>query len=125
MKSQNILKSLILGVALLLATGAFAETNKGSMQLSNAVTVAGKQLPAGDYSVKWEGTGSNVQVSFLQGKKVVATAPARLFDLSQKPDNDSAVVKGEARELSEIHFGGKKYALAIGSDSGDAAGSSK
>jgi len=125
MKSQSILKSLVLGAALLLATGAFAEANKGSMQLGNTVTVAGKQLPAGDYSVKWEGSGSNVQVSFLQGKKVVATAPARLIDLSQKPDNDSAVVKGDNRELSEIHFGGKKYALAIGSEGGESSGSSK
>jgi len=125
MKSQRILKNLLLGAALLLATGAFADVNKGSMQLGDAVTVAGKQLPAGDYSVKWEGSGSSVQVTFLQGKKVLATAPARLIDLNQKSDNDSAVVKGDNRELSEIHFGGKKYALAIGDEGGEASGSSK
>ena len=86
MKFANISKSLLLGLALLLATSAFAAANKGSMQLLDPVTVSGKQLPAGDYSVKWDGTGPNVEVNILKGNKVVATTPARLIDLSQKPE---------------------------------------
>jgi hypothetical protein len=130
MKFQSISKSLLLGLALLLATSAFAAANKGSLQISDSVTVSGKQLSAGDYSVKWEGNGPNVELNILQGKKVVATTPARLIDLSQKPDNDAAVVKSNgdgSKSLTEIHFGGKKYALAIGSESTsmDGSGSSK
>jgi hypothetical protein len=120
MKFQSVSKSLLLGLALLLATSAFAAGNKGSMQLLGPVNVSGKQLPAGDYSVKWDGNGPNVEVNILKGNKVVATTPARLIDLSAKPERDAAVVKNNddgSRSLAEIHFGGKTYGLAIGSES--------
>jgi hypothetical protein len=66
----------------------------------------------------------------MKGKKVVATTPARLIDLSQKPARDAAVVKNNddgSRSLAEIHFGGKAYGLAIGAESTsmDGSGSSK
>ena len=130
MKFQSVSKSLLLGLALLLATSAFAAGNKGSMQLLDPVNVSGKQLPAGDYSVKWDGSGPNVEVNIMKGNKVVATTPARLIDLSAKPDRDSAVIKNNddgSRSLAEIHFGGKTYGLAIGTESAsmDGSGSSK
>jgi hypothetical protein len=130
MKFANVSKGLLLGLALLLATSAFAAANKGSMQLVDPVTVSGKQLPAGDYSVKWDGSGPNVELSILKGNKVVATTPARVIDLSQKPTGDAAVVQQNgdgSKALTEIHFGGKKYALAIGNESAsmDGSGSSK
>jgi hypothetical protein len=129
MKFQSVSKSLLLGLALLLATGAFAAANKGSLQLPSTVTVSGTQLSAGEYSVKWDGTGPNVELNILQGSKVVATTPARLVDLSQKQSADNALVKTNAdgtRSLAEIRFSGKKYALAIGSETAmDGSGSSK
>ena len=126
MKFANFSKGLLLGLALLLATSAFAASNKGSMQLLDPVTVSGKQLPAGDYSVKWDGTGPNVELSILQGSKVVATTPARLIDLNQKTNGDAAVVKKNddgSKSLSEIRFGGKRYALAIGQETASMEGS--
>jgi len=126
MKFANISKGLLLGVALLLATSAFAASNKGSMRLLDSVTVSGKQLQPGEYSVKWDGTGPDVELNILRGSKVVATTPARLIDLSQKPNSDAAVIKSNddgSRSLYEIHFGGKKYALAIGQETASMAGS--
>jgi len=130
MKFANISKGLLLGLAVLLATSAFAAANQGSMQLQDPVTVSGKQLHAGDYSVKWDGVGPNVELSILKGNKVVATTPARLIDLNEKSNHDAAVVQNNgdgSKSLAEIHFSGKKYALAIGSDSAsmDGSGSSK
>jgi hypothetical protein len=126
MKFANVSKGLLLGLTLLLATSVFAantHNNKGSLQLQNSVTVSGKTLPAGDYSVKWEGTGSNVQVNILQGRKVVASTSARLIDLDQSAGSDSAVLKSNgdgSKALAEIRFGGKKYAIAIGDESASA-----
>jgi hypothetical protein len=129
MKFANVSKGLLLGLAVLLATVAFA-ANRGSMELLDPVTVSGKQLPAGEYFVKWDGSGPNVELNILKGNKVVATTPARLIDLSQKPSSDSAIVQQNgdgSKSLTEIHFGGKKYALAIGNESAsmDGSGSSK
>jgi len=130
MKLQNIFKSLVLGLALLLATGVFAATNKGSIQLFDTVSISGTQLGAGEYSVKWDGKGPDVQLNILKGNKVVATTQARLIDLDDKPASDAALVTNNAdgsKALTQIRFGGKKYALAIGSESTstESAGSSK
>jgi len=119
MKSSKFYTSLMLGLALLLAASAFA-SSKGSLQLSEPVNVAGKQLPAGDYNLKWEGNGPNVELSILKGKAVVTKAPARLVDLSQTASSDAAVTKinsDGSRSLAEIRFSGKKQALAIGEES--------
>ncbi|HLW88235.1 MAG TPA: hypothetical protein VKR57_07050 [Terriglobales bacterium] len=133
MKFANVSKGLLLGLTLLLATSMFAaniHSYKESLQLQNSVIVSGKTVPAGEYSVKWEGTGSNVQVNILQGRKVVASTSARVVDLDQSSGSNSAVLKNNgdgSKSLSEIRFNGKKYALAIdeGSPSAEMSGSSK
>jgi len=117
-------KGLVLGLAVLLATGAFA-ASKGTLQLTDPVTISGKPIAAGDYSIKWEGTGDSVQVSILQGKNVVATTPARVVDLSKPADNNSAVLRSNAdgsKSLTAVRFSGKKFALAIGEEAVTASG---
>ncbi len=116
MNLSRISKSLLLGTALLLSTSAFA-ANKGSLQVPDPVTVGGKQLAPGDYALQWDGSGPNIELNILQGRKVVATVPARLIDLNHSAEYNSAVVRKNedgSRALTEIRFGGKKYALAVG-----------
>ncbi|HKF47631.1 MAG TPA: hypothetical protein VKB38_09770 [Terracidiphilus sp.] len=50
----------------LLSGPAFAAKNSQTVQLPETVSVAGTQLPAGEYKVSWTGTGSNVQVTLKQ-----------------------------------------------------------
>ena len=119
--------TLVLAASLLLASSAFA-ANKGSLNLSEPVNVSGTQLAPGSYSVHWDGAGPNVELKIMHGKQVVASAPARLVDLSSSPNNDAAVFKTNAdgsRSLSEIRFYGRKQALSIGSESADSGGSTK
>lgn len=130
MRFGNLYKGLLLGLTLLLAVSVFAANNKGSMQILDSVTVSGKTLPAGEYSLKWDGSGQNVQLNILKGSKVVATTSARLVDLNESAKADTALVKSNgdgSRSLSEIRFGGKKYALQIGEETGmaEAGGSTK
>ena len=118
MKSQAISKLMLLVLALTLATSAFAgDSHRGSVEFFNPVQINGQQLPAGEYQVKWQGTGSNVEMSLIKGNKVLATAPATLVDLDSKAQSDSALISNNAdgsRSLSQIRFGGKKYALTVG-----------
>jgi len=122
MKFTKMMKGLLLGLALLLATGAFA-SSKGSIQLLSPVTVGGQQLKPGEYSLKWEGNGPNVELSILKGSKVVVTTPARVVDLNQAASRDTTLTKTNAdgsKTLSQIQLAGKKYALAIGQESANA-----
>ena len=122
MNASKISKGLLLGLALLLATSVFA-ANKGSLQVSDPVTVNGRQIAAGEYTVKWEGNGPSVELNILRGKDVVATVPARMIDLDRAPSRDSAVtiVNSDGhKSLNEIRFSGKKYALAVGTETAKA-----
>jgi hypothetical protein len=115
MKLNTLAKTVVLGLAVLLASSAFA-SNKAVLQVAEPFQVNGQQLAAGDYQVRWDGTGSNVEVSFMQGKKEVAKASAKVVAIDRAPAYDSAVVNHSSGKatLSEIHFAGKKYALALG-----------
>ena len=88
MNVSKISKGLVLGLALLLATSVFA-LNKGSLQLSDPVIVNGKLLAAGDYTVKWDGSGPNVEVNILQGKNVVVKTTAHVVELPTPAANDA------------------------------------
>jgi hypothetical protein len=114
----NLAKTMVLGLTLLLATGAFA-SNKTTLHFDESVDVSGQQLPAGDYQVRWTGTGSNLELSFMQGKKEVAKTTAKMIDLDSPSQSDAAVIdhaSGKAA-VSQIRFAGKKSAISLsGSD---------
>jgi hypothetical protein len=131
MKFATVSKSLILGLAVLLTSSAFAGTSaKGSLQLSNPVVVNGTTLKPGDYKLNWEGEGPNVELSIIQGKNVVAKVPAHVVDLTSPAANTAAVTKKQdsgPNALAGIRFQGKKTALEIGDSNsmGGDSGSSK
>jgi hypothetical protein len=128
MKFATVSKSLIMGLALLLASSAFAAT-KAELTLRNPTTVNGTKLKAGDYKLQWDGSGPNVEVSILQGKTVVAKVPAKLVDLQAPAQYTAALLKSNddgTKTLAGARFEGKKIGLDL-TDSSDGmqAGSSK
>jgi len=128
MKFATVSKILVVGLALLLASSAFAAT-KASLSFNSPVTVNGTTLKAGDYKLEWDGSGPNVEVSIMQGKNVLAKVPAKIVDLSSPSANTAAVVTVNSdgtQSLTGARFGGKKFALEL-SESGNGmhAGSAK
>lgn len=128
MKFATFSKGLVMAAALLLASSAFA-ANKANFTFSHATVVNGTTLKAGDYKLEWDGSGSEVQISFIQGKNVIAKVPAKLVDLKSNAQNDAAVISNNTdgtSTLTALRFAGKKYSLELG-EGGDGmqAGSSK
>ena len=128
MKFATVSKSLVLGLALLVASSAFAGT-KASLTLLDPVTVNGTTLKPGDYKLEWEGAGPSVEVNVKQGKNVVAKVPAKLVDLSSPSARTAAVVQKNSdgsASLVGARFEGKKFALDMGeSGEGMQTGSGK
>jgi hypothetical protein len=128
MKFATVSKSVVLGLAVMLASSAFAAT-KGSLQLTNPVTVNGTTLKAGEYRLEWDGAGPNVELSILKGKNVVTKVPAHLVELQAPASDDAAVTRENGsgpNSLAGVRFHGKKTALELGDSSdGMAGGSSK
>jgi hypothetical protein len=117
--SRQILKGFLLAM-IVLAVGTAMAASKGSLELRHPTGVAGKQLPTGNYTVRWDGTGDQVELKIYQGKNVVLSTPARVVKMEHKPARDSMVVQSNpdgTSNLSQIRFGGKDYALEIASPS--------
>ncbi len=116
MKFTTFSKTLVFGAALILASSAFA-ASKASLSISNPVTVNGTKLKAGDYKLEWEGSGPDVELSIMQGKKVLAKTPAHVVNLDNAAENSAAVVKTSddgTASLEGVRFAGKKFALNLG-----------
>jgi len=126
---SSICKGVLVAVAVLVSTSVWAES-KGPLELQHPTAVGDKTLASGNYVVRWEGTGDQIQVKIYRGKNVVASVPARVIQLDSRPGYDSAVVNqgsNGALSLSEIRFGGKKFALRINGEgaSSGASGASR
>jgi hypothetical protein len=128
MKFATVSKSVVMGLALLLASSAFA-ASKASLTLQNPTTINGATLKAGEYKLEWEGSGPNVEVSIMQGKTVLAKVPGKVVDLKTPAHDNAAVLMRNndgTRTLAGARFEGKKFALELGDSSeGMQTGSSK
>src|SRR5262245_49496676 len=78
MKLKLTLVPALLLFALSFTSFAAAKRNSATVRFTEPVTVASTQLQPGRYRLTWDGAGPDVQVSFLKGKKTVATVPATL-----------------------------------------------
>jgi len=96
MKHAVIVALMLMTPVALLA----APKNSASIRFTETVTINGTQVPAGNYRVQWQGTGASVEASILQGKKVLATAPATL--VNGKSDYDGAVELRAGENHSKI-----------------------
>lgn len=107
----------LLILALVLSASAFAKPKTEMITLYHDADLNGTNLPAGDYVVKYDTEGSSAQVTFLKGKKEVATANGQVKALSKKPVTNQVLVKeaGNTRSISEIDFGGKDTAITFDS----------
>ena len=97
MKSKTL---LTLTMLTMIPAFAFAkQRDSATVQIYQPVQVAGAQLPSGQYKMVWEGNSPNVTVSFFDGKKVVATAPARLVS---KANNEEAIETNTTAPNTEV-----------------------
>ena len=123
MNTKNIAKGLLFGASLLLASAAFAG-EKASVKVYETVKVNGKSIPAGDYNVSWEGTGSNVQVSIQKGKETIATLPGQLEASNSAPASTGYSTRKEgdgSKSITTVFFAGKKYTLNLDQQSAASA----
>jgi hypothetical protein len=82
MKYTAIVALMLMAPVILLA----APKNSANVTFTETVTINGTAVPPGDYHIVWQGTGPSVEATILQGKKVVASAPATLVNSKYEHD---------------------------------------
>jgi len=123
MKVSRNLFSLAVA-SLLLGATAFAAPTKGTLKLFEPVSVQGKQLAPGQYTVEWNGEGPNVELSITNGKQAVASIPARVVPVGAKntaSGYSSAKQDDGSTALTSVFFQGKAYELHVGQESATTA----
>jgi len=73
----------------------------------DAVTVGSTQLPAGDYKVSWDGTGSNIQVTLEQKSSshpATATVTAKVTEQKHNQNGFTLDSKGGVNTLETLQF---------------------
>jgi hypothetical protein len=112
MKTSRSVVLLAAIVAVMLSVAWAAPKNKQTIQLPDATTVGSVTLAPGEYTVQWNGTGPDVEVSFHRGTEIVATAPATLeaarnpqvsVTVDTKQAGVNSLVEIETRTLT-LHF---------------------
>src|SRR5215471_19576096 len=102
--TRVVARFAVLALALVVSIGAFAKPKSDNITLYHDATINGVNLPAGDYVVKYDVQGNTAQVTFIKGRKEVATATGQVKNLSRKADNSQVVVdtQNNVRAISEI-----------------------
>ena len=96
MKYTAIVALMLMAPVALLA----APKNSANVTFTETVTINGVSVPPGDYHVVWQGTGPSVEATILQGKKVLASAPATLVNAKSK--YDGAVETSDGNDNSKV-----------------------
>ena len=104
-------------LALCLTAGAFAGTRRSvTVELLSPATLNGKELPPGSYKVSWTGEETDLKVTFVSGKKIVAEAAGKLVERSSKAPESGVVSRKDGKgtlQISEIRFGGESRVLVL------------
>jgi len=99
----------------LLSASAFAGRNSQSVNIPEPMKAGTAQLAAGDYNVTWTGTAPNVEVTFTQNHKVLATVPAQLVVETNKSEAVNTNLKGTVETLESIRM--RNMTLVFGGQS--------
>jgi hypothetical protein len=114
MKLPRYPLALLSILALLSPLSVFArDKNQHSVDIPSTLQVGDTQLKPGNYKVKWEGSGPDVQVTFLRDGKTVATVPATLKTNDDQVTQDDIVTQSDNKTLGEIDFHRDKEALVF------------
>lgn len=113
---KALLLSTLMLVLLLPVAALAADKNSAKVYVPDTVTVGSTTLQPGNYTLSWQGTGSNVKVDILSGKKTVASTDATVTSTDQKPftntilenkENGKAALSGvRLKDGRQLQFSG-------------------
>ena len=100
----------------LLSVSAWASDKmKANIQIYDAVHVGSTQLAPGAYKMTWTETGTNAEVTFSQGNKVIAAVPAQVTQVRSGYDGPVIRTDSVAKTLTAVDL--PKTSFSFSNDS--------
>jgi hypothetical protein len=107
------ISKLLCAITLLtLAVPVWARTHSTTAYSDGTTTIAGTHLKAGDYQLKVEDNGTELQV--VQEGKLVAHVPVQWVQLPNKAKTTEVML--DNNQITEVQFGGETQAVQIRSN---------
>ena len=106
---KTVLTAILL--TLLVATAFAGDT---TVKFSSPTMINGTQIPAGEYTLRYDIKGKTADVKLMQGSKTVATVTGTVVENKDKAPYDGVVRESKAdgtATLKEVQFGDKKEAI--------------
>jgi len=103
MKSQSLVRSIVLLAIVALAVPVFAKPISKTINIPSAARLGQADLQAGEYRLMIDGTKASVQ----KGSQVVAQSEGRWEDRDSKSPYDAVLLNDKGR-VTEVRFSGQK-----------------
>ena len=104
-------------VLIALSVSAFASDKmRATVHIYEAVSVGSVQLAPGEYTIKWTETGSDAQVTFVQGKHTIGTVPAQLSQARSGYSNVVIETDTRANALTRIALPKESFSFPTNSE---------
>ena len=103
MKSQSLVRSIVLLAVVALAVPVFAKPISKTINIPSAAKLGQSDLQAGEYRLMIDGTKASVQ----KGSQVVAQSEGRWEDRDSKSPYDAVLLNDKGR-VTEVRFSGQK-----------------
>ena len=103
MKSQSLVRSIVLFAVVALAVPVFAKPISKTINIPSAAKLGQADLQAGEYRLMIDGTKAAVQ----KGSQVVAQSEGRWEDRDSKSPYDAVLLNDKGR-VTEVRFSGQK-----------------
>src|ERR1700677_4263792 len=115
--TRTLARFTLLIFALTMSISAFAGSKSETVKLYQPTQVNGTTLPAGEYTVKCNTTGSTAQVKFMMNGKGVATASGQLKPRANAPESIQVITNdgNGSSIISEIDFSNTKTGVPFDS----------
>ena len=122
MKASKFTLSTV--VLVLLSVSAWAgDKMKANIQIDQTLHVGSTQLDPGEYKMTWTESGSNAEVTFSQGKKVIATVPAHVTQ--ERSGYQSPAIHSDSNTSTLIEVGLPKVSLSFTSENATSPSTAK
>lgn len=103
MKASKFTLSTVL-LVLLSVNGWANDKMKANIKIYQAVHIGSTQLAAGEYKLAWTENGSKAEVTFSQGKKVIATVPAQVTEQSSGYERPALNIDSVSNTLTGVQL---------------------
>lgn len=109
-------KLAAIAVVLLSVSAWASDKMRATVRIYDAVTVGSSQLAAGEYTIAWSGTASNTEVTFAQGRKIIATVPAHISQVPSGYANTVVETDSRTKTLTKIALPKQSFSFASSAD---------